>query len=242
MNPDRLISLLTNGAHDDLARPGFCPDELQVAGYVDGGLDDTEREQFEQHLADCERCLDLVTMLSQEREADPVEPVSDALLARARRLGSQEKTRKWQWRAPHWAVPQWATAAVLMLAIPLVLFMGREPDRGVVGQGRPESSFTRAFDADDAEIQVLAPQAGASVDPRRSTFQWEAIPGTPYYDVRIVTDDGAVVIQQRVNGNEWSPPAELALVPGAEYYLHVDAYPSGDKAVSSDHVPFRVPD
>jgi hypothetical protein len=57
-----------------------------------------------------------------------------------------------------------------------------------------------------------------------------------------VTDDGAVVIQQRVNGNQWSPPAELALVPGAEYYLHVDAYPSGDKAVSSDHVPFRVPD
>ena len=28
--------------------------------------------------------------------------------------------------------------------------------------------------------------------------------------------------------------------PGAEYFVHVDAYPSGDKPVSSDHVPFRV--
>jgi hypothetical protein len=73
-------------------------------------------------------------------------------------------------------------------------------------------------------------------------FRWTEVAGSPYYDVRIVTDDGAVVVRERVAGTTWQPPAQLRLQPGAEYFVHVDAYPSGDKAVSSDHVPFRVSD
>ena len=38
----------------------------------------------------------------------------------------------------------------------------------------------------------------------------------------------------------WRPSARLSLRPGADYFVHVDAYPAGDKSVSSDHVPFRV--
>jgi hypothetical protein len=68
------------------------------------------------------------------------------------------------------------------------------------------------------------------------------VAGSPFYDVRIVTDAGDVVIQQRVTGTAWKLPAQLDLQSGAEYFVHVDAYPSGDKAVSSDHVPFRVAD
>jgi hypothetical protein len=55
-----------------------------------------------------------------------------------------------------------------------------------------------------------------------------------------VTGDGDVVIQERVTDTSWRPPAHVELRPGPEYFVHVDAYPSGDKAVSSDHVPFRV--
>jgi len=55
-----------------------------------------------------------------------------------------------------------------------------------------------------------------------------------------VTDDGDLVVQERVDGTAWQP--QLELQPGTEYFVHVDAYPSGDKAVSSEHVPFRVLD
>jgi hypothetical protein len=51
-----------------------------------------------------------------------------------------------------------------------------------------------------------------------------------------------VVIQQRVVGTTWRPPAQLNLRRGSEYFVHIDAYPAGDKAVSSDHVPFRISD
>jgi hypothetical protein len=91
-------------------------------------------------------------------------------------------------------------------------------------------------------LQVLSPGAGAVVDARRLSFRWTEVAGTPYYDVRIVTDAGDVVVRQRVSGTAWEPAAQLNLRPGAEYFVHIDAYPSGDKAVGSDHVPFRVSD
>ena len=58
--------------------------------------------------------------------------------------------------------------------------------------------------------------------------------------LRIVTDAGDVVVQERVAGTNWQPEARLDLRPGAEYFVLVDAYPEGDKAVSSHHVPFRI--
>jgi hypothetical protein len=80
------------------------------------------------------------------------------------------------------------------------------------------------------------------VDPEDLSFRWSEVAGTPYYDVRIVTDAGDVVVQERVAGTNWQPQARLDLQPGAEYFVLVDAYPEGDKAVSSHHVPFRIAD
>ena len=88
---------------------------------------------------------------------------------------------------------------------------------------------------------MLAPTPGAAMARARLVFEWTEVPGTPYYDVRILNDDGDVVARQRVTGSRWQPEA-LKLRRGAEYFVVVDAYPSGDKAVSSRHIPFRVSD
>ena len=69
MNPDHLTSLLAAGAANERGRSPACPDEHQIAGYVDGGLDDAAREQVELHLADCGHCLALVGLLCRERGA-----------------------------------------------------------------------------------------------------------------------------------------------------------------------------
>jgi hypothetical protein len=91
-------------------------------------------------------------------------------------------------------------------------------------------------------MQLLSPGAGAVVNARELAFRWSDVPGTPFYELRIVTDAGDVVIRQQVTGTSWRPPAQLRLQPGAEYFVHVDAYPAGDKTVSTDHVPFRISD
>ena len=236
MNQDHLTSLLAVGAADDPKRSPACPDEHQVAGYVDGGLDETARKQLELHLADCQYCLALVGLLCQERDTDAIEPAPDKGVMQASTLATKGPQRRWH------LAPQWAAAAALVLAVPLLLQLGRNLDRGVEGQGPPDLAATRTLASTATELQVLSPGAGTAVDVRRLSFHWSEVSGTPYYDVRIVTDAGDVVIQQRVTGTTWRPPAQLKLRPGADYFVHIDAYPSGDKTVSSDHVPFRVQD
>jgi anti-sigma factor RsiW len=236
MSPEHLRSLLTGAAAADSSRSVACPDEQEIAGYVDGGLDEVTRKKFELHLADCTRCLELVGLLCRERDADAIEPVTHEVVTRAHTVVTKGPQRRWR------PVPQWAAAAALVLAVPLLLQLGRSPDRSAEGQGRPDPPSTRTLASTTAGLQVLSPAAGTAVDPQRPTFSWTEVVGTPYYDVRIVTDVGDVVIQQRVTGTTWRPSSQLKLQPGAEYYVHIDAYPSGDKAVSSDHVPFRVSD
>lgn len=236
MNPDHLISLLAAGTTDDLMQSPACPDEHQIAGYVDGGLDAAAREQVELHIADCRRCLALVGLLCRERDADAIRRVPDGAVAPTPVRVTKRPMPRWR------LAPQWAAAAALVLAVPLLLQTGRNLDRGVEGQGRPEPSVTRTLAPTANGLQVLSPGDGASVDPRRLSFRWTEVSGSPFYDVRIVTDAGDVVVQQRVTGTTWQLPAQLNLQPGAEYFVRIDAYPSGDKAVSSDHVPFRVSD
>jgi hypothetical protein len=91
-------------------------------------------------------------------------------------------------------------------------------------------------------LQVLYPGPGMTVDAKRLIVRWAAIPGSRYYEVRIVSEAGDLITEQRVVATEWRPSGDLNLRPGVEYFVHVDAYPSEAKGISSDHIPFRVSD
>ena len=236
MRTERATSLLAAGAAAFPDRSEACPDEHLIAGYVDGGLDSAARERMELHLADCGGCLDLVALLCRERTSAADEPQAPVRVAQARAVATRPARYTWRF------APQWAAAAVMVLVVPLLVQVGRDLNRSAEGQGGPAPSAVRKSDATADALQILVPGAGSAVDAQRAQFRWAAVAGSPYYDVRIVTDDGAVVVRERVTGTAWQLPAEVRLQPGAEYFVHVDAYPSGDKAVSSDHIPFRVSD
>ncbi len=146
------------------------------------------------------------------------------------------RQRRWH------GVQKWAVAAALVLAVPVLFQAGRSPERAIEGQQESPSVPTRMAASMGRGLQVLSPSPGSTVDPMRLDFSWTEVPGSPYYDLRIVTGAGDIVTEQRVNATRWQPPAPLGLESGAEYFVLVEAYPSGDKAVSSRHVPFRVPD
>ncbi len=210
-----------------------CPDEHTIAGYVDGRLDAAASGQLERHLADCGHCLGLVALLSGEHEtgavvrSSPEDTPSPAAIRPA---------RQWRWHA----VQKWAVAAALVLAVPILYQTGRNADPVIEDQAGDPSTTTRMAAPAGRGLRLLAPGAGAAVNPSRLLFSWTEVSGSPYYDLRILTDEGDVVVEQRVPGTSWRPPAALGLEPGAEYFVLVEAFPSGDKPVSSRHVPFRI--
>jgi len=236
MNQERLTTLLAAGPLQDPERSSACPDEHLIAGYADGTLDASTREAVERHAADCGHCLHLIALLCQEREGNRVG-------VRIPETAGKVRPGFAKWRLAGWRLaPQWAAAAALILAMPLLFYLGGEPERDFEGQGSPAPSATRSVASTDRALRVLSPVAGAAVDTRHLAISWTEVPETPYYDVRIVTDAGDIVARQRVTGTSWIPSPSLPLLPGEEYFVLVDAYPSGNKAVSSRHVPFWISD
>jgi len=235
MTPEQLTRRLAANLEDGVGPSSSCPNEYALAGYVDGTLDAQASVQLEHHLADCSHCLGLVAFLAREAEAAhegmpvPAATPADPAVVSARRRGWGQ-------------VPKWAVAAALVLAVPLVFYVGRNADRGVEGQGSPPYVATRVMAPAGRALRVLSPEPGSAVDPSRPTFSWTEVPGSPYYDLRIVTDEGDVVVEQRVTTTNWQSPTPLDLKRGAEYFVLIEAYPAGDKALSSRHVPFRIPE
>lgn len=233
MNPKDLPSLLSVRPEDP-GRGPTCPDDHAIAAYVDGALDDRARGTIEVHLADCDHCLTLIGLLSRESSAGVSITAPDTDLDRAN-TSVQPRPR---WDALR--APQWAAAAVVLVAVAALVRLSQPLDPSGESVGGPAVPTTRAAAPRTAELTLLSPSQGAIFNAAGLTVRWTPVPGSRYYDVRVVTDAGDVVIEQQVTGTEWRPSDQSVLQPGADYFVHVDAFVADDKTVSSEHVAFRV--
>ena len=237
MDQENLISLLRAGAARHSERTPACPDERELAAYVEGALVANERDSLEVHLADCGWCLSVVGSLTRQRKTSDVEQVGDFQVLPAQ--GSVTPARQsWSSRASGWA----AAAAVACLSILAVTQYARLSNVDDGPTSAVSQRTTRNVAPTHPSLEVLAPGVGATIDRRHPLFRWSAVPGSDYYDVRIVSDAGDLVAEQRVDGTEWRPASPLPLEPGTEYFVLIESHPSQAKTISSDHVPFRVAD
>jgi len=236
MDQEKLIGLLRLPVAEALERTVICPDDQQIAAYVDGEAGNQARVRFEQHLADCDLCIGRVGFLSRLRDTEPAERVPELLLARARRLGTAPR------HAENRYGRHWAAAAVVVLAVTGVLYSNSLLEvPAPVPDGEVATSRTSPSLMEGALVpRVLSPSDGSTVDPNRVIFSWTDVPGSLYYDLHIVNDEGDLVWQERVADTHWGPRADMQLSPGAEYFVRVDAYLAEAKTLSSDHVVFKV--
>jgi hypothetical protein len=235
MTPDELVSLLSNPPPGQPDRTSLCPDEHELAAYVDGNLISERREPLELHLADCDACIALVGVLTHARHLDVAAEDTRTAVALALNLVERKSSR---WSR---SKPGLAAAAMVLLGISGVMLSSRFGDPGTDPNEQLGTRTTRGMQVDDARLIVLEPTAGMALDARQATFRWEAVPESYYYEVRVVTESGDVVIEERVVEPRWSSTTDHpSLRPGVAYYLHVAAYISEGKALSSDHIPFTV--
>jgi hypothetical protein len=70
--------------------------------------------------------------------------------------------------------------------------------------------------------------------------RWRGVPGSLFYEVRLVTAEGTNVWEGRTEATAAPLPAGVGLLPGQKYYVWVRAYLSEGKTLKSAATGFRV--
>jgi hypothetical protein len=234
-----------------------CPDEAQLAAYADRRSQDHDTELIESHLAGCDSCLDQVAFLARVR-ALPVPDVPPGLLARAKMIADSEaRSIRLTWR---WAAVPVAASLILAIAIGLrapapepthpstntsLALAGPPPAAGETASAHPpvrheDRPVVRSKDSSQALLVVLTPRPEIRLARGSLEFQWRDVPDAIYYEVQVLTSDGDVAWQQRVEATSVSPEPGALILSGKRYYLQVRAYLREGKTVASDAIAFQV--
>ena len=199
----------------------FCPDDQVIAAYVDDILDAAAQDLVDRHLFECQACVNRVGLLANI--VDGLDSSDEHVHAPA--------------RIP--AAPHWAIAASVLIAVGLMSWVYRaqlEPAVETSGAVRA----TRSTNSAHGVPELLAPRPTVIEANDEFVFRWTDVPGSLYYDVRIVSDIGDLVDVQRIRTTEWRLDRSLHLEPGRDYFIQIDAYQTDFRPVSSDHLLFRL--
>ena len=226
MDKEKIKNILSRGGQ--LAQESeACLDAEQLATFLEGNFQSEQHDQAERHLADCTYCLDRVAAIVRS-EDDSDSSIPDQLLEKAGSLPSRQSTRRF---------PRWAVAAAAVLAVGLV-FQQLVPRQDTGLQGEPRQ--VRYSDRNARQPLVLAPEEGSAIFPSEQVFRWTEVSGSLFYDVRLVSPDGDLIVRERVQDTRWLIPENLGLEAGMEYFVRVDAYLNDSKFLSSEHVVFSI--
>jgi hypothetical protein len=217
MDRNYMISLLRQSAAAESEQTPFCPDDEELAAFVDRTLPGARRESLEHHLPDCPACIrrvGLITRLTRENEEIP-----EATSAIARKMILQQ-------------APRWAVAATVLMAVAWLAWAPVDDSETFRATRNIETSLTRP--------EILAPSSGMLASSDDFVVRWTEVPGSLYYEVRIVSDVGDLLSLERTSEPQWSMGDGVELRPGDEYFIRVDAFLSDSQAIQSDHIPFRL--
>jgi hypothetical protein len=219
----------------------FCPEDQEIAEYFEGLIPKNERGRLEHHLVDCRYCLARVGMLSRLEQHQSDRRIPGDVLATAKAMAPAVRGR-WQKMAP-----AWAAAALIVLAI------GTLPPLHYTRQIKHESQTsanvvesigmlreTRNINSAVKGPSFLDPIESLVIVPEDYLFRWTPVPNSRFYQVRIVSDSGDVLWQERINGTEWKIPAGTQLTPGADYFMRVEAFLADTRSLKSGYLLFQV--
>jgi len=147
----------------------------------------------------------------------------------------------------HELAPAWAVAALLALAVgvlPLLRYTGEIGPEAVNSAILVEHPGilreTRNIHSNMPGPRFLSPARDLTIIPEDYLFRWTPVPDCRFYQVRIVTDEGDLLWQERLTGTEWKLPALAHLTPNAEYFVRVEAFLADTRSVKSDYRLFQV--
>ncbi len=233
MSDDELTALISPAIASGARRGWRCPDDGNLAAWVEGRLPAARREKLEAHLSDCDYCCGQVGFLARAPKLGPppAVPVSFLTAARAERTPSFGRLR------PATLVAAGAGLALALLVAtpwgrPGSLPAGAEGDRAVrngrTGPGPADAPW------------LVRPSEGEIVSPAAFELRWKEAPEALYYTVQLVDPKGDVVWEGRADGTHLVVPASAALSPGQPCFAWVLAHLRNGTTVRSPAVGFRL--
>lgn len=225
-----------------------CPDEHELAAYVDQQLIGAEREHVESHLVKCDSCLQQVGFLTKQVQPSPAS-VPSSLVKRAKELRAAADAKilfDWKWvsvaagiAVTAFGLLVWRNVRPSMQENPMIVATAQRPSAPSIRDNAASAADTAVRSASPPESQpiVLSPQPDAIVRGSDFTIRWQPIPDSESYEVRIVTADGDLVWRKRVRGNSVNPPKQT-LQPGSKYFVWVRAWLAKGKSQQSQAIGF----
>ena len=240
MDTEKLIAAIGQSRSPAVRQTDECLPPEGLAAYVDGELRGSDRDEAEEHLARCAYCLGQIAVLSRSQEDTTTTHVPSSVLKQAEGLGKPPQ-RLWI------NAPRWAAAAVVVLAIGFAVERYNsapvEPGADPAATIQDDNfRLTRTIDSRALRPEILAPSPNLALPVSGPEFKWTQIPGSLYYDIRLVSAEGEVVWQERVKDTHTALPEQLELAASTNYYVRIDAYLAEAKRVSSRHVRYTTED
>ncbi len=242
MSFETITDLLRNSVFRSDPATDTCPDETDYAGLIDGTLVDEERARLADHLAHCQKCLDLVTCLVGVQDR-PQDQVPQELLAAAMKLGSDSQAMRLPARF------QWQTSLVAAAGVILVVgvvftqypritdvFLGSELSQ----PAESESQSVRINHRGQDRLSILFPAEGAAIDPSKAEFRWSGVDQSLYYEFQVLSDNGDILWEGRTEETQLQLPPEFKLDRDTSYFVWVRVYLPDGKTIKSKAVAIRV--
>ena len=217
-----------------------CPEETEYAGLIDGTLPDEERARLADHLAHCQKCLDLVTFLVGVQDR-PQDQVPQELLAAALKMGSGRQPirlpARFQWQAAL------ATAAGVILVVS-VLFTQYPKLTDVLMPDDPsqpaDSDSVRVNRLGQDQLAIMFPAQGATIDSSEPEFRWSSVDQSLYYEIQVLSDNGDILWEDQTEKTRLQLPPEFTLDHNTNYFVWVRVYLPDGRTIKSKAVAVRV--
>lgn len=269
MDEEQIREVLQPHRHSDGRRKFRCPDENDLAAYVDGQLAANARTSLEGHASSCDACLESLAFLARSAEWSDSSHIPAYLLARARGLVT-EKPASWRWR---WALAT-AAAACVLLAITFVVLKSRvqqpqpQIDAPLIAQNRqpstaevnptvepprpvPTRSVAKAnlkqgdvpsvrSSESQPKVRLLFPREGSELRRNELKFRWEPVTDAVLYKVRLAAADGSLMMQKESKEPSLMLADDVVLQKDAMYYVTVVAQMGDGRALKYEIRSFRL--
>jgi hypothetical protein len=273
MDVKDLKELLQGQSSRSVGRRWRCPNEMQLAAYVEHKLQGSTRDFVEKHVADCEFCLSQISFLVHAADQTDSSEVPTSVLRRARDLVPKKSGRmtNWGWR---WTAASAAAACLVLLLAFIALRLQTQqavnaPDGPLVAQQHPPDivpvpqttpALPRPAPTHSAEklrpsepvvpeirreVQdllptIVFPRNGTALRQSELDFRWQAFADTVFYDIRVVTAEGDLVLETKTEDTHLRIADSIPLQPGAKYFVSVRAHLRQGKTVKSGIVSFHI--